>query len=68
MVGERSFEIGRISIVTGSRGILVKVLLFHLKGHGHPQVDAILNVIKSANSHYSDLSKEVYNVSVSQGD
>ena len=67
MVIEKSFETGRISIVRASRGVLVKVVLFHIKGRGHSQVDTMPNIIKSFNSHYSDLSIEVYKVSVPQG-
>ena len=37
---ERSFETGRISVMKGSRRVLVKMLLFHLDGHGYPQNDA----------------------------
>ena len=37
---ERSFETGRISIMKGSRQVLVKVVLFQLRGCGHPQDDA----------------------------
>ena len=67
MVIKRRFETGRISIVRGSRGVLVKAVVFHLRGCGHPQDHAILNFIKFFNSHYSDLSIEVYKVSIPQG-
>ena len=40
---ERSFETGRISVMKGSRRILVKVVLFQLRGRGHPQDDAMPN-------------------------
>jgi len=38
---KRSFETGRISVMKGSREVLVKVVLFQLRGHGHPQEDAM---------------------------
>ena len=65
MVNKKSFETGRISIVRVSRGVLVKVMFFYLRGCGHPQSHAMPKIIKSFNCHYSDLSNEVYNVSVS---
>ena len=37
---ERSSETGRISVIKGSRQVLVKVVLFQLRGRGHPQDDA----------------------------
>ena len=37
---ERSFETGRMSVMKGSRQVLVKVVLFQLRGRGHPQDDA----------------------------
>ena len=42
MLNERSFETGRISIMRGSRQVLVKVVLFQLRGHGHRQDDGTL--------------------------
>ena len=65
MVTEISFETGRIFFVRDSRRVLVKVVLFHLNGHGHSQVNAMPIFINSFNSQYLDLSKEIYNVSVS---
>ena len=43
MVIEKSFETGRISIMKGSRGVLVKVVLFQLRVRGHPQDGATAN-------------------------
>ena len=40
---EKSFETGRISVMKGSRRVLVKVVLFQLRGRGHPQDDAMPN-------------------------
>ena len=38
------FQTGRISIMTGSTRVLVKVVLFQLRGRGHPQNDAMPNI------------------------
>ena len=40
MVIESSIETGKISVMGGSRRVLVKVVLFWLDGRGHPQDDA----------------------------
>ena len=40
---ERSFETGRISVMKGSRSVLVNVVLFQLRGRGQPQDDAMPN-------------------------
>ena len=40
---ERSFETGRISVMKGYRRVLVKVVLFQLRGCGHSQDDATPN-------------------------
>ena len=37
---ERSFETERIYVMKGSRRVLVKVVLFQLRGRGLPQDDA----------------------------
>ena len=65
MVFKRSVETWRIFIIKGSREILVKVVLFHSNVHDHSHVKAMPKVIISFNSHYLDLSKEVYDISVS---
>ena len=38
MVNEVSFETGRISVMEGSRQVLVKLVLFQLREHVHPQM------------------------------
>ena len=38
---KKSFKTGRISVMKGSRRVLVKVVLFQLRGRGHPQDDAM---------------------------
>ena len=65
MVFERNVETGRISIIRGSKGILAKVVLFHSNVHDHSHIKDTPKVIESFNSHYSYLSKEVYNIFVS---
>ena len=40
---ESNTETGRISVMKGSRRVLVKVVLFQLRGRGHPQDDATPN-------------------------
>ena len=37
---ESNTETGRISVIKGSRRVLVKVVLFQLRGHSQPQNDA----------------------------
>ena len=59
MLNERSFETGRISILRGSRQVLVKVVLFQLRGHGHPQDDATTNFSANSERPISGLSNEV---------
>ena len=49
---EKSFETGRISVMKGSRRVLVKVVLFQLKGRGHPQDDAMPNLLQILNALY----------------
>ena len=66
MATEIRSEIGSSSVLGGIRSILVKVVLFHLSGHGNHHDDASLNFILNFNSHYSGLSKEVYNIFLGQ--
>ena len=56
---ERSFETGRISVMKGSRRVLVKVVLFHLRGPGHPQDDANTNFFADSKHPILGLSDEV---------
>ena len=60
---ERLFETRRISIMRGSTQVLVKVVLFQLGGHGHPQGDATLNFFPDSKSFLLGLSNEVSFVS-----
>ena len=44
MLFERKFETGRISVMRGSRQVLVKLsIAFSIKGRSHPQADAMPN-------------------------
>ena len=47
---ESNTETGRISVMKGSKRVLVKVVLFQLRGHGHPQDDATPNSIPDSKS------------------
>ena len=49
--------------MTGSTGVLVKVVLFQLKGCGHPQNDATPNIFPDSKSLLLGLSNEVSFVS-----
>ena len=59
MLNERSFETGRISIMRGSRRVLVKVVLFQIRGHGHPQDDATPNFFPDSKSSILGLSIDI---------
>ena len=60
---ERGFETGRISVMKGSRRVLVKVVLFQLRGHSQPQNDAMPNFFANSKSPILGLSNEVSFVS-----
>ena len=60
---ESNSETERISVMKGSKGILVKVVLFQLRGHGHPQNDANPNYFPCSKSSISGFSIEVSFVS-----
>ena len=59
MLVDRSFETGRISFMKGSRRVQVKVVLFQLRGHGHPQDDATPNFFANSERPILELSNEV---------
>ena len=48
-----------ISIMRGSTQVLVKVVLFQLRGHGHPQDDAPTNSFANSKCPILGLSNEV---------
>ena len=56
---ERSFETERISVMKGSIRVLVKVVLFQLRGCGHPQDDATPNFFADSKRPILGLSNEV---------
>ena len=56
---ERSHEIGRISVMKGSRRVLVKVALFQLRGHSQPQNDATPNFFANSKCPILGLLNEV---------
>ena len=60
---ERMFETRRISVMRGSTQVLVKVVLFYLRGHYHPQGDATTNFFPDSKSFLLGLSNEVSFVS-----
>ena len=59
---ERSIETGRISVMKGSRKILIKGVLFQLRGRGHPQDDATPNFCADSKCPILGLSNEVSSV------
>ena len=56
---ESNIETGRISVMKGSRRVLVKVVLFQLRGYGDPQDDARPNFFANSKRPISGLSNEV---------
>ena len=56
---ERSFETERISVMKGSRRVLVKVVLFQLRGRSQPQNDATANFFANSKRPILGLSNEV---------
>ena len=60
---ENNTETERISVMKGSRQVLVKVVLFQLRGHGHPKDDAMPNFFPDSKSSVLGLSNEVSLVS-----
>ena len=56
---ESNTETGRISAMKGSRRVLVKVVLFQLRGLSQPQNDAKANFFKNSERPILELSNEV---------
>ena len=56
---ERIFETRRVSITRGFTQVLVKVVLFQLRGRGHPQDDAKPNFFADSKRPILGLSNEV---------
>ena len=56
---ESNTETGRIFVMKGSRRVLVKVVLFHLRGRSQPQNDATPNFFANSERPILGLSNEV---------
>ena len=56
---ESNTETGRISVMKGSRQVLVKVVLFQLRGPSQPQNDAKANFFANYERPILGLSNEV---------
>ena len=56
---ESNTETGRIFVMKGSRQVLVKVVLFQLRGHSQPQNDATPKFFANSKSPILGLSNEV---------
>ena len=56
---ESNTETGRISVMKGSRRVLVNVVLFQLRRRGHPQDDAKPNFLVDSERPIQGLSNEV---------
>ena len=56
---ESNTETGRISVMKGSRRVLVKVVLFQLRGHSQPQNGATPNSFANSKRPILGLSNEV---------
>ena len=62
---ESNTETGRISVMKGSRRVLAKVVLFQLRGRGHPQDDATPNFFANSKRPILGVSNEVSFISES---
>ena len=60
---ESNTETGRIFVMRGPTQVLVKVVLFQLRGHSHPKGDATSNFFPDSKSLLLGLSNEVSFVS-----
>ena len=60
---ESNTETERIFVMRGSKLVLVEVVLFQLKGHGHPHDDATPNFFPNSKGSILGLSNEVSFVS-----
>ena len=63
MVNESTLKNGNISIMRDSRQILVEVVLFQLRGHGHPQDDSMPSFFPDLKKSITGLSNKVSFVS-----
>ena len=60
---EINTETGRISVIRGSRRVLVKVVLFQLRGPGHSQGDPTPSFFPNSKGFLLGISNEVSLVS-----
>ena len=56
---ESNTETGRISVMKGFRRVLVKVVLFQLRGRSQPQNDVMANFFANSKRPILGLSNEV---------
>ena len=56
---ESNTETGRISVMKGSKRVLVKVVLFQLRGRGYPQDEAMPNLCADSKRPILGLSNEI---------
>ena len=56
---ESNTETGRIFVMKGSRRVLVKVVVFRLRGRSQPQNDATANFFRNSDCPILGLSNEV---------
>ena len=59
MLFERSFEAGRISVMKSFSRVLVKVVLFQIRGRSQPQNDVTANFFANSERPMLGLSNEV---------
>ena len=59
MLFESNTETERISIMRGSRRVLVEVVLFQLRGCSQPQNDALANIFANSKRPILGLSNDV---------
>ena len=49
---ENNLETGRISVIRDSRQVLIKIMLFQLRGHGQPQYNSTPNFFPNSKTLY----------------
>ena len=59
MAIDGSYENGKKNVMKGSRQVLVKVEIFQLVGHGHPQADAT-----ATHSFFPDSKSFIFGLSI----
>ena len=56
---ESNTETGRISVMKGSKGVLVNIVLFQLRGRSQPENDATANFFANSERPILGLSNEI---------